>query len=379
MPLHRIPCLTALALMLAALATPVAAQTALARQDGVTVAALIIATGLDQPLYLTSPPGDPRLFVVEKTGRIRIIDATGIQPQPFLDLSARITTNSEQGLLGLVFHPDFAANQRFFVYYTDRDGAITVAEGLQTDPATLIPLLTIPHDQADNHNGGALVFGPDGMLYIGTGDGGRGGDPWGNAQNPDQRLGKILRIDVDAAKPYGIPPSNPFATSGGAPEIFALGLRNPWRMSFDGDHLYIGDVGQSGFEEINILTQTDAGANLGWNLTEGNGCFQTSPCDRTGLTAPVHTYDHSLGCSVTGGHVYRGTAMPALQGRYFFSDFCAGTLMSLRATGTNATDIIGIAEGLASLGQVSSLGQDSTGELYIMTLDGTVAKLVPIP
>jgi glucose/arabinose dehydrogenase len=221
-----------------------------------------------------------------------------------------------------------------------------------------------------------LVFGPDGLLYIGTGDGGRAGDPWGNAQNPDQRLGKILRIDVDTAKPYAIPPNNPFATAGGAAEIFALGLRNPWRMSFDGERLYIGDVGQGDQEEVNILTQASAGANLGWNLTEGSSCFLTQTCLKTGLTPPVFTYDHSLGCSITGGHVYRGQAMPALQGRYFFSDFCAGTLMSLRLNGGKAQDVIGIADGLASLGQVASFGQDGMGEVYMLTLDGTVAKLV---
>jgi glucose/arabinose dehydrogenase len=377
LPLLRVKTASALLGLLAALcAAPTLADTALARQDGVTVAARTVATGFDQPLLLTSPPDDPRLFVVEKTGRIRVIADGAVQPQPFLDLSGQITTASEQGLLGLAFHVGFADNQRFFVYYTDRDGAIIVAEGLATDPASLTVLLTVPHDQADNHNGGALVFGPDGLLYIGTGDGGRAGDPWGNAQNPDQRLGKILRIDVDTAKPYAIPPGNPFATAGGAPEIFALGLRNPWRMSFDGERLYIGDVGQGDQEEVNILTQASAGANLGWNLTEGSSCFLTQTCLKTGLTPPVFTYDHSLGCSITGGHVYRGQAMPALQGRYFFSDFCAGTLMSLRLNGGKAQDIIGIADGLASLGQVASFGQDGMGEVYMLTLDGTVAKLV---
>ena len=374
--------MTRLALLLAALLLPhpvhaqtAPAQIALARQDGITVAAQTIATGLDQPLFLTAPPGDTRLFVVEKTGRIRILD--GDQVQTFLDLSATVSTDSEQGLLGLAFHPDYTENQRFFVYYTDRNGAITVAEGKADAPATLTTLLTVPHDQAANHNGGWLGFGPDGLLYVGTGDGGRGGDPWGNAQNPDQRLGKILRLDVNAANP--IPATNPFAKGGGAPEIFALGLRNPWRASFDGDTLYIADVGQGDYEEINLLTPRDAGANLGWNRVEGTTCFKPQSCDQTGLVAPLHVYDHSLGCSVTGGYVYRGAAMPALQGRYLFSDFCAGTLMSLRVQNGQATDIIGIPDGLASLGQVTSLGQDAGGEVYMLTLDGTVAKLVPLP
>ena len=358
--------------------TPAGAQTALATQDGVTVAAQTVATGFDQPVLLTSPPGDPRLFVVEKTGRIRIIDKGGLQPAPFLDLTSSISTASEQGLLGLAFHPAFAGNQRFFVYFTDPRGTITVAEGSATDPASLTPILTVPHDQADNHNGGWLGFGPDGLLYIGTGDGGAGGDPWGNGQNPDARLGKLLRINVDQTAPYTIPPDNPFATSGGAPEIFALGLRNPWRAAFDGDLLYIGDVGQGAWEEINVLQTSDAGANLGWNRTEGLTCFKSRSCDTTDLTPPVHVYDHNLGCSVTGGHVYRGSAMPALQGRYFFSDFCTGNLMSFRLQNGKARDVIGMAEATASLGQVASFGQDSAGELYILTLGGTVSKLVPV-
>ena len=167
-------------------------------------------------------------------------------------------------------------------------------------------------------------------MYIATGDGGGSGDRRGNAQNPDQRLGKILRINVDADQPYTIPPGNPFATGGGAPEIFALGLRNPWHAAFDGDQLYIGDAGQKDWEEVSILSTADAGANLGWNRVEGLACFKADTCDATGLTPPVYVYDHSLGCMVTGGLVYRGTAMPALQGRYFFSDFCAATLMSFR-------------------------------------------------
>ncbi len=358
-------------------AMPTFAQTPLALQDGVTIAAQTIATGLDQPVHLAAPPGDPRLFIVEKTGLIRIIAEGALQDQPFLDLRSRISTASEQGLLGLAFHPGFARNSRFFVYYTDPRGTITVAEGNAADPSRLTALLTVPHDQADNHNGGWLAFGPDDLLYIGTGDGGAGGDPWGNAQNPDVRLGKLLRLDVDAAKPYAIPPGNPFATGGGAPEIFALGLRNPWRAAFDGDLLYIGDVGQGEWEEVNVLKTTDAGANLGWNRAEGIGCFDAATCDLTGLTPPVHVYDHNLGCSVTGGYVYRGAAMPALQGRYFFSDFCTGNLMSFRLQNGQARDVVGMTDATTSLGQVSSFGQDSAGELYMLTLDGTVSKLVP--
>ena len=363
------------------LASPALAQTPLAHQDGITVAARTLITGLDQPVFLTSPPGDPRLFLVEKTGLIRLFDGAVLLPEPFLDLTAQVSTDSEQGLLGLAFHPSYATNQRFFVYFTDHSGTITIAEGRGNgDHATapLTTLLTVPHADAPNHDGGWLGFGPDGLLYIGTGDGGAGGDPWGNAQNPDVLLGKILRIDVDAASPYAIPPGNPFATSGGAPEIFALGLRNPWRASFDGDNLYIGDVGQGDWEEIDVLTPASGGANLGWNRVEGPRCFKGQDCDRTGLTPPVFTYNHDHGCSVTGGYVYRGTAMPSLQGRYFFSDFCAGTLMSFRLQNGKATDVVGITDAATSLDQVSSFGRDSAGEIYILTLDGTVATLAPM-
>ena len=345
------------------LAHPAYAQTPLATQDGVTIAAQTVATGFDQPVYLAAPPGDPRLFIVEKTGLIRVIAGDRLQPDPFLDLSARISTASEQGLLGLAFHPGFASNQRFFVFFTDLDGAITVAEGSATNPASLTTLLTVPHDRAPNHNGGWLGFGPDGRLYIGTGDGGGSGDRQGNAQNPALLLGKILRLNVDAPNP--------------TPEIFAIGLRNPWRAAFDGDRLYIGDVGQGEWEEINVLQTTDAGANLGWNRAEGMDCFKPRACDQTGLTPPVHVYDHTLGCSVTGGYVYRGAAMPALQGRYFFSDFCTGNLMSFRLSDGQPQDVVDMADATTSLGQVSSFGQDSAGELYMLTLDGTVSKLVP--
>ena len=357
------------------LATPALAQDPVATLDGTPILAVPFATGFDQPVALASPPGDARLFVVEQPGTIRILDGT--QVLPFLDISDRIAFGGEQGLLGLAFHPDFAANQRFFVYYTAPDGALTVAEGTASAPQALTPLLSVPHDQADNHNGGWLGFGPDGLLYIGTGDGGRGGDPWGNAQNPQVLLGKILRIDVDAAAPYAIPPGNPFARGGGAAEIFALGLRNPWRASWDGQNLYIGDVGQGDWEEVNLLTPASAGANLGWNLVEGTACFRASSCDQTGLVAPVLTYGHDHDCSVTGGIVYRGAAMPALQGRYLFSDFCGGRLMSFRLQDGKATSVTGLEPVPASLGQVTAFAQDAAGEPLVLSIDGTILRLEP--
>ena len=377
--------LAAFSLTLASLALPALSLAQTATLDGVSVTLQTVATGLDSPVFLTSPPGDPRLFVLEQPGRIRIIAKGGLSPEPFLDIADQISSGGERGLLGLAFHPDHAANGRFFLYFTTATGDITLAE-MQTspaadraDPANLRVLLTIDHRQAANHNGGWLAFGPDGLLYAGVGDGGGAGDPRGNAQDPENLLGKILRLDVDGPTPYAIPADNPFASGGGAPEIFALGLRNPWRNAFDGDDLYIADVGQGQWEELTVITTSDAGANLGWNRMEGHACFGASACDQTGLTLPIHAYDHDSGCSITGGHVYRGAAMPALQGRYFFSDYCSGALMSLRYQNGQATAIETSADTFGSLGNVTSFGQDSAGELYILLGDGTISRLIPAP
>lgn len=363
------------ALAFALLASPALAQQPIATLDGVAIAAVPFASGFEQPVAVASPPGDSRLFVVEQPGRIRILE--GGQTQPFLDISDRVAKGVEQGLLGLVFHPDFAANQRFFIFYTAADGALTVAEARADAPQTLTTVLSVPHDQAPNHNGGWMGFGPDGLMYIGTGDGGGGGDPWGNAQDEDVLLGKILRIDVDSASPYAIPPGNPFAEGGGGAEIFALGVRNPWRMTFDGDNLYVADVGDTEWEEVTVLTPADAGANLGWDLFEGTECFDSWFCNDKGLTPPILTYGHDRDCSITGGLVYRGAAMPALQGRYLFSDFCGGRLMSFRLEGGKATDVTGLEGGPAALPQVTAFGQDAAGEPLVLLIDGTILRLEP--
>ena len=385
--------LAAFFLTLASLALPALSLAQTATLDGVSVSLQTVATGLDSPVFLTSPPGDPRLFVLEQPGRIRIIAKGALATQPFLDIADQISSGGERGLLGLAFHPDHAANGRFFVYFTTPAGDIRIA-GVQVsadadraDETSLRVLLTIDHSQAANHNGGWLAFGPDGLLYAGVGDGGGAGDRRGNAQNPENLLGKILRLDVDAdadadadaAAPYAIPAGNPYATGGGAPEIFALGLRNPWRNAFDGTDLYIADVGQGEWEEVNVISTRDAGANLGWNRMEGRACFGATACDQTGLTLPVHAYDHDSGCSITGGFVYRGAALPALQGRYFFSDYCSGALMSLRYQNGQATAIETSADTFGSLGNVTSFGQDSAGELYILLGDGTISRLIPAP
>jgi hypothetical protein len=230
-------------------------------------------------------------------------------------------------------------------------------------------------DPASNHNGGWMDFGPDGLLYIGLGDGGGGNDQFGNGQNRNTLLGKILRIDVDSGSPYGIPPSNPFAAGGGAPEIFVYGLRNPWRASFDGDNLYIGDVGQGTWEEVDVISTASGGANLGWSIMEGNHCFQSTTCNQAGLTLPVYEYGHGEGCSITGGYVYRGTAIPEIQGQYFFGDFCSGFVRSFRYGAGGFADLKDWAD-LGNLGSITSFGVDSAGELYIVTIEGQVLKVV---
>jgi len=351
--------------------------------------ALALETVSDQlvfPVDLASPPGDDRLFVAEKGGRIRIIESGAVLPMPFLDLSGRVSTGGEQGLLGLAFDPDYAANGRVVVNYTDLAGDTRIAAFQVTanpdiaDPASESLILGVDQPFA-NHNGGQLAFGPDGYLYIALGDGGDGGDPLQNAQSLTTLLGKLLRIDLEAAAPYGIPPDNPFAGVAAArSEIWSYGLRNPWRFGFDRAtrDLYIGDVGQSQLEEIDVGPDAEGhgrGANYGWDVMEGDACFEpASGCDRSGLVLPVLQYDHSDGCSVTGGYVYRGIAIPALQGTYFYSDFCAGWVRSFRFANGDVTDEREW-PALQTDG-VTSFGQDDRGELYLLTPGGTVYRIV---
>jgi glucose/arabinose dehydrogenase len=346
------------------------------------LATRVVADGLDMPLYVTAPPGDPRLFVLEQTGRVRVIADGQLVDVPFLDLSGSVSNGNEQGLLGLAFHPNYAENGRFFVNYTDTRGdtqivAFTVsADPNLADPASAATLLSVDQPYA-NHNGGWLGFGPDGYLYIGMGDGGAAGDPQNRAQNPDELLGKLLRIDVDGNAPYAIPPSNPLAGGGGAPEVFAVGLRNPWRVAFDGTDIYIGDVGQNAIEEIDVIGLDDAGANLGWRIMEGDACFRRATCDSSGLVAPVHTYTHeSGGCSVSGGYVYRGKAIPEITGQYFFADFCDGRIRSFAYADGKAGAVTDWTGQLGVPGLITSFGLDSTGELYITTIEGNVLQLI---
>jgi glucose/arabinose dehydrogenase len=349
-----------------------------------SVALRQVATGLDFPVYLTAPAGDARLFIVEKTGRIRIVKGGALGAAPFLDLSASVSGGSEQGLLGLAFDPRYGTTGRFYVDYTDRNGDTRIARyRVSADPDVADPssgeiLLTIDQPYA-NHNGGQLAFGPDGYLYIGMGDGGSGGDPEGHGQNAADLLGSLLRLDVSGATGYSVPTGNPYAAGGGRGEVFSIGLRNPWRFSFDrqGGDLYIADVGQNEREEVDVSTAASGGGrglNYGWNRMEGTACY-SSGCDRTGLTLPVIDYTHADGCSITGGYVYRGAAVPALAGTYFYADFCSGWVRSFRyqnGQATNPREWPMLKPG----GQVTSFGEDAAGELYILEADGKVFQVV---
>ena len=349
--------------------------------------ARLVVSGLRNPLDLQSVPGDDeRLYLVEQDGRIRIVRSGQLVAAAFLDVSGRISSGGERGLLGLAFHPQFATNRRFFVNYTNPRGDTHIAEFRATsadaaDPASERILLTVGQPFA-NHNGGGLAFDNSGRLLIALGDGGSGGDPQNNGQRLDTLLGKLARIDVDGAAPYGLPADNPFlATAGARGEIWAFGLRNPFKIAVDrptGD-LYIGDVGQNRIEEIDVgLAARRGGENYGWRLTEGTQCFNpASGCDRSGLTLPVYEYGHSEGCSVTGGVVYRGCRVPALAGTYFFGDFCSGLVRSFRLANGQATDVRDWTSGTRGVSAPASFGLDAAGEVYIVDYDGELYRLEP--
>ncbi|MEP7327245.1 MAG: PQQ-dependent sugar dehydrogenase [Gemmatimonadota bacterium] len=344
----------------------------------------VAANGLSFPLDVTAPPGDSRLFIAEKGGTIRIVKNGSLLAAPFLDISSLVSNGSEQGLLGLAFHPQYASNGFFFVDYTDQSGDTQVARYKVSgnpdlaDIASAAPVIHIDQPYS-NHNGGAVVFGPDGYLYIALGDGGSGGDPQGHGQDRTDLLGSLLRLDINAS-PYSIPPSNPYAGSTTLrQELWNYGLRNPWRFSFDrsNGYLYIGDVGQNNREEIDVTpAPSSGGENYGWNTMEGTSCYPGGTCNRTGLVLPVLDYGHGDGCSVTGGFVYRGSAIPALQGTYFYSDYCEGWVRSFRYQNGEATDKRAWPD-LSGKGNVSSFGQDAAGELYLVVSSGTVYRLVP--
>ena len=355
----------------------------------VPVALQEVAAGLSFPLYLAVPPGDAsRLFIVEKGGAIRVVKDGTLLPSPFLDLTAKVSTGGEQGLLGLAFDPDYASTGRFVVHYTDVGGntvvslfRVSAGDADLADPASEAIVLTA-EQPFSNHNGGQILFGPDGMLYIGLGDGGGSGDPGGRGQSVADLLGSILRVDVRSGSGYTIPPDNPFVGRADAkPEVWSFGLRNPWRFTFDpatGD-LYIADVGESAWEEVDVVGAADGagrGANFGWNITEGRHCFAEAGCDPSRFTLPVLEYSHDEGCSITGGFVYRGAAIPELQGHYFYADYCQGWVRSFRLQDGQALEARQWPT-LAPGGAVTSFGQDAAGELYVLSQGGRVFKIVP--
>lgn len=333
------------------------------------------ATGLARPLAMEAVPGDAegRLWVAEKHGRVKVLGKDGtVQGAPILDIEERLSKASEQGLLGLAFHPSFAKNALFYLHYTDKSGDTRVEEWRFAEgKGTRVREVFTVEQPWSNHNGGHLAFGPDGLLWIGMGDGGSAGDPKGNGQNPQALLGKMLRVDVAAEKPE--------------PRITLHGLRNPWRYTFDrktGD-LYIGDVGQNRFEEVHVIASGTTSGNLGWDAREGFVCYEPRrDCRSEGLTPPVLVYPTGVeGCTVVGGHVYRGKAIPSLHGTYFYADYCTGLLRSFRWKGKQEIaehwDWKAALDPQERLASIASFAEDADGELYVISLDGTIRKLVP--
>jgi glucose/arabinose dehydrogenase len=348
-----------------------------------------IASGLDGPIYLTAPKGDPRIFVVERPGRIRLIGADGqLRPTPYLDISSKTSQEGERGLLGLAFHGDFATTGKFYIFYTHiGDGSEMIdeytvdpnAEVVTSQPRNLITQT----DPANNHNGGTVAWGPvDNYLYFGIGDGGGGDDQFGNGQNMNTLMAKISRIDPDHpanGKPYGIPADNPWANGPGVPEMYVWGLRNPYRFSIDDDGtLYIGDVGQNKFEELDVVTPAQKGENLGWSIFEANDCHAADPAqctNATGLTPPTYDYDRRNAtpnqCAVMGGFVYRGACMPDLAGQYFWGDWCSGEVDTFTAAGGALTNLVKHTEidpDQNITGNLPGFGKDGFGEVYALAL-----------
>jgi glucose/arabinose dehydrogenase len=325
---------------------------------------------------------DGRIFILEQPGRIRILRSGSLSQAPFLDLTSKVESGGETGLLGLAFHPQFAQNGRLFVNYTrlasgqlqsvTSEFTVSATNPDKVDLSTERILLTV-NKRFGNHNGGQIAFGPDGFLYIGLGDGGGQGDPDRNGQNTNTLFGKILRINVDSGSPYGIPADNIFANGGGRSEIFALGFRNPWRFSFDQPtgRLFVADVGEKTREEVDIVTR---GGNYGWNRMEGTVCFEQPSCDQTGLTPPIHDYGRSDGGTIIGGFVYHGSAIPSLTGAYVFGDFISGRVWALRENGGTWTRSDLLSTGLS----ITSFGQDAAGELYVLDHNGRVLKIAPM-
>jgi len=353
----------------------------------------IIYEGFQQPTVLTTPANDKRLFVAQRVGVIRILDANREVVDPaFLAIDDRVLAGGiEQGLLGMTFHPDYANNGLFYVYYTDKGGRRQLSEFKvsptnpnRADPESerVVFEFEQPEGSTDiRHYAGQLAFGPDGYLYTSQGD---GADSRDQGQDPGTMFAAVSRIDIDGGDPYGIPPENPYVDGGGAPEVWAYGLRNPWRFSIDpvDGLIYIADVGHADQEEIDVLPINEGGFNLGWSDVEGTRCFHVQQCDLTQYTAPVLTYLHGSeadqGCSIVGGYVYRGSEIPELDGVYFYSDWCNQWIKSFRYVDGQLTDQKDWTAELGTIGQINSFGLDSAGELYAVTYDGKVARFTAV-
>ena len=377
--------LLALALAAATLVSPATADAA-ADPRNVRASWLRVTSGLSGPVAMAHPPGDSRLFVVERAGRIRVVRNGVLKATPFLDISHAVNAAGEGGLLGLAFKPDYARTGRFFVLYTDASQHIRVRRYRATSPTSDVAnpsgvnVLSIPHPGATNHYGGGLAFGPGGYLFVSTGDGGGSGDPAGNAQNLNSLLGKILRLDVTTYRAtsttaYSSPSTNPYyGATPGRGEIWASGLRNPWRFSFDGSNLWVGDVGQGAREEVDRFAS--GGRNLGWDCREGTltTTYGGSYCKTSGYLAPIHEYGHDLGCAVIGGYVYRGARYADLVGgHYVFGDYCSGRIWLL---GPDAEGRQAVGEAADFPGNILAFGRSAAGEVYLLSGDGAVYRLV---
>jgi len=346
----------------------------------------VFTAGLSSPIDLQAPPGDSRFFIAERPGRIRVVQGGVVQTTPFLDISSRVTTQGEAGLLSFAFDPQYSTNGFVYVHFIEDIPNTTgdiVVERYQIssgnpnllDISSAQPVIRILHRDASNHYGGRVAFGPDGKLYLSAGDGGGGNNQFGHAQNAASHLGKLMRIDVSAL-PYTIPADNPvWPNNVGQNENWAIGLRNPFRYAFDAGQLYIADVGENAREEIDVVSASASGLNYGWSIMEGTFCRGIGgPCTTPGLTAPVYDYDHGGGrCAIIGGYVYRGAAIPELQGQYLFSDLCTGFVRSLSLTNGVAT----VSEAPnVNVGTPLSFGQDGFGEIYVLTADNRVLRIV---
>ena len=347
-----------------------------------------VVRGLVEPTDVIEPSGLGVLLVTEKPGRIVVIKDGSILDEPLLDIEDLVLSDAnERGLLSVDAHPDFRENCRFFIFYTDVEGDSIIAEGIvsNTSPPTMDPdalrtILEVPQEHRW-HQSGSMTFGPDGYLWVSIGDGGGIGDPQQNGQNPQTLKGTVLKLDIDVL-PYGVPPDNPFIESDeGRAEVWAFGLRNPWRISIDAETrmLYVPDVGQAEFEELNIVSLSNGGANFGWPVAEGPSCFEAQECDTSEFSMPAYHYpNRASSCAIVGGSVYRGPAIPELDGHYFFSDFCGGWLRSLAYENGQVTKEKDWEPELGRIGTITSFGTDVSGELYITTFEGDLLKIVPV-